>query len=406
MNDDLTGQRVGSALRDHVPSTPQAPFDLAEVKGRARGIRRRRTLAGAAGAALTVGLLSGLGPTALTALQGEDETVLPPATQAPSPTPRADVRLTGDEPRGEDAVGWSDADGLRDLLGDAAPDDVWQMPQVARVGDHWVVAHRERGAMSVQLGSATGQAAQWKATEGVAAATAGTGVIAFVDRTTDELTLLGTEGDAWMERTLATVPQGAGVADVTGQDCFGGSDCRIVLSFGDGRAPLVVDGAGRVSTLDPDALTVSAARDDLVALTDPPALDANGEQAEAPCTRVLDDGVEAWSSCELGVVGFSPDGRWALVRDAYQSGWGLPRVGIADAATGELFFWIDPPGESAGVDSNGAVWEDDGHVVLSTWSWSNEEWNLFRVSLTGEVEQAADSRGGTEGDFPFFPPIH
>lgn len=404
MNDDLTGHRVGTALRDHVPSTPQAPFDLADVKGRARGMRRRRTLAGAAtGVLATVVAATMAGPPVVTALQDRDETRLPPAAQSPTPTPRGDVQLTGSEPRGDDAAGWYDAALLGSALGTPAPDDAWQMPQVARLGDAWVVSHRERGAVTVRLTAADGDVTTWKATEGSTAVAAGDGVVAFVDRTTDELTLLGADGDGWTERTLATVPQGAAVTGVEGEGCSTGGECRVLLTFGDGRGPLLVDGAGSVTA--PEADGATAMHGDLLALLDEPGLDQAGEMEEAPCTRVVEGDQELWGSCDLRVVGFSPDGRWALVTDAYLSGWGLTRVGVADARTGELLFWIDPPGESAGVDSNGAVWEDSGHVVLSTWSWDASTWGLFRVSLTGEVERAAESRKGTEGDFPFFPPI-
>lgn len=402
MNDDLTGQRLGTALRDHVPSTPPAPFGLDDVKGRARGLRRRRTFVGAAAGALaTVVAATTVGPTAIMALQDDDERVLPPAAQSLQPTPRGDVLLTGDEPRGTDAAGWSDAERL-DTLGVEAPDDVWQRPRVTRLGEqHWVVAHRERGSVTVRLLAEEGQLGEWKATEGATAVAAGTDVVAFVDRTTDNLTLLGTEGDGWTQRTLAAVPEGAAVVDITGDGCLDGSDCQVLLSFGYDGAPLLVDGAGDITEL--DAFDATAVHGDLLAVQDEPVLDGNGEMEEAPCTRVLDGADELWSSCDLRVESFSPDGRWAVVGDAYRSGWGPPRVGLVDATTGELLFWIDPPSESAGVGD--VAWEDEGHVVLSTWSWDAQEWNLFRVSLTGEVERAGDPVEGEEGDFPFFPPI-
>ena len=61
MNEQQTGQRVGDALRHHVPQAPHPPFDLADVKVRAGAIRRRRTTLGVAVAAAAAAVITPTG---------------------------------------------------------------------------------------------------------------------------------------------------------------------------------------------------------------------------------------------------------------------------------------------------------------------------------------------------------
>ncbi|WP_145965137.1 hypothetical protein [Nocardioides daphniae] len=147
-------------------------------------------------------------------------------------------------------------------------------------------------------------------------------------------------------------------------------------------------------------MDATAMHGSVVALKDP----AQPGQ-EAPCTRVVDlEEGPVWNSCDIAVQSFSPDGTLALVEDAYGSGWGDPRLGIADAATGEVLFWINPHGEQGGFPTG--VWEDADHVVVPSFNSVGQNWRLFRVSTTGEVEQAGPSVDGDDMLFPYVPPAN
>jgi len=89
MNDDDLTTDLGRALHDHSDAMRGSSLALADVKGKARSIRRRRAATAVGGAVVAVALIV---PTAAIAShQGHRTTPMPPATQSitPSPSPTA-----------------------------------------------------------------------------------------------------------------------------------------------------------------------------------------------------------------------------------------------------------------------------------------------------------------------------
>ena len=401
MNDEMSGRRLGDALREHVPAHPHAPLDLADVKTTAGRIRRRRTVAGVAAAAVAAAILT---PAAFLALGGDDASrPIDPAPPAPTPTlvptPRADVTLSEDAPRGDEPDDWwHESFTERPLSHDALPEGT---NRVSRLGDRWVGSSSAPNGdnPTVHLIDDQGDIVQEFEARGSFAVSDDHELAAWVT-VDDALMLMDSQGET---RLLATLPGGADPIDVTGgAGCVDESavdDCRVVVNYDTREGSDVVSGDGVVTPV-PDSITrVSAVFSDVAAGNEvPPAGEYEG------CTRLIDltDGTTRWRDCDIYVTSFSPDGRWVTVVDAGTDGWGPTRVGIADATTGEVFFWIDPSGNNRAIRTT--AWEGSEHLVVDSYDFTAQEWRLFRVSLTGEVEQAADMVKGDDVAFPFIAP--
>lgn len=404
MNDDLTGQRLGTALRDHVPSTPRAPFDLADVKAGASRIRRRRTVTGVAAAAVAAAVLT---PAGFMALSGDGTGPAPgPATQAPTavpspslvPEPRDDVTLEEDSPRGDDPLDWAHPS----FTGAGPPYDALPegTDQVARLGERWAGGRDNGEDRTVVLFDTDGAVLQ----EFEAQSFAVSDNHELVAWTTGKALML--MDDTGRTRELATLPGNYGdPVDLTGgAGCVDESEvegCRVVVSYGSDNGPDVVTGDGTITPVSEAVVHLSTAHGDVAAGPEMPAAFEN-----TGCTRLIDlgpDGETRWKNCDVYVWSFSPDGRWMTVVDRDSDGWGPSRIGVADAATGKIFFWIDPTGDDRGLGN--ATWEGSDHLVVDSYDFTDREWRLFRVSVTGEVEQAADMVPGADGDFPFIAPV-
>ncbi|QCX28363.1 hypothetical protein [Nocardioides jishulii] len=397
MNDDLTGQRVGSALRDHVPSTPQAPFGLDDVKGRADSIRRRRR---AGGAALAAFALMATGPVVVTTLTGAPEDL--PATTSPSLAPALTlpnkVVLATDAPLDEGTEGdWLIGDGE---LSGAFPFPAGAQDGLTRVGERWLVEYAvdgERKVYSIDLADGSGRSVDIPTAVAEATTHDLHDVVAVSDDSTlavfstpsGELTLIGADGRT---RVVATLPSPATPVDLVGDGaCLDGGDCEVVVSYGDGSAPELVAGDGTRTVIDADAVAVTAANDDLVVTRD-----AEASPGEDPCSTVRDRSTlqEVWRSCEVGVESFSPDGTHAVVVDAYQSGSGATRMGLADARTGTQVTWFLPDDDQGIVKD--LAWTPQGDIELTSFTYGDQTWHLHHVTVDGTVSRLVEGRRGED----------
>ncbi|WP_110240725.1 hypothetical protein [Nocardioides gilvus] len=406
MNDDLNGQRLGAGLRDHMGQSPYSPLDLDDVKSTASRIRRRRTLTGVAVAAVAAAALI---PAAFFTPGGEDtRRPIDPTTQTPTPTmaptmaptPRADVTLREDAPRGDDPADWSHPTFTdQALTHDSLPDNT---DRVARIGERWVLSTRDdgEGKRTVQLLDADGDVVQKFAARSFFAISDNHELVAW---TTDDSTLMLMDSQG-KTRLLAKLPGDGNAIDVTGgAGCIDESvidDCRVVVSYDSPDGPAVVSGDGVVTPISQDITGVRAAFSDFAA-----GFEKTTTFEAPPCMRLIDvtDGETQWRNCDVYVTSFSPDGRWTTVVDAQSDGWGPSRVGIADAATGKVYFWLDPSGDNRALGT--PTWEGSEHLVVDSYDFTAQEWRLYRVSLTGEEEQAADMVEGDDVAFPFIAPI-
>ena len=407
MNDDLFGERLGAALREHSPHTAPAVLDLGTVKGRARGIRRRRTATGSAAAAVA---LLAASPFAVSTLAGNDDEPLPPAT-SPTPSQVPEVNLPGKITLAKDAP--ADRGTAADWfirnteLSDQFPFPARAQEGLTRVGDRWLVSYQTAGdysLYSIALGAGTdtgvdvdeavAQAETFDLHDEVVVSDGGD--LAAFSKRSGELVLIGEGGRT---RVVAQLPSPATPIDLVGDaDCLTGSDCEVVVSYNDGTAPEVVRGDGTRTVLDADAVAVTAADADLVVTRGPEP--APGEN---PCSTVRDRTTlkVVWRSCEVSVKSFSPDGRFAVVKDAYGDGLGTVRVGLVEALTGKQLTWIEVDAQEGFVRD--VAWTPQGDLEVSSHTLSDRSWRLHHVALDGEVGQRTQAQTGTEDAPPWVP---
>lgn len=397
MNDNLFGERLGAALRDSSPQTP-AGLDLNSVKGRARSIRRRRTATGSAAAAVA---LLAASPFAASTLAGDGDDPLPPA-DSPSPTPTvtldlpAETVLTKDAPV-DDAIEGDWIPGLGEL------DPTLQVPAgtqqgLVRLGHRWLVVYRNddggRTLHSVEVGDdgkAEGKAETYRVSDGVAVSD-GHDLAAFVTDS-GELTLVGEDGRTRVVTTLSN----SVVVDLVGDaGCLDGTDCEMVVDHGGDQAPELVSGDGTRTVIDPDAVAVHAANGDLVA-----TMGRESRQGDPPCTTVRDRSTfeEVWSSCEVAVREFSPDGQFAEVVDVDTDGIGPGRYGLVEAMTGKPVTWISTEQDQGFVQD--VAWTPAGGLEVLTFTFDDRTWRLHRLSTDGTVTQAIDPRQGADMEAPY-----
>lgn len=406
MNDDLFGERLGAALREHSPHAAAA-LDLGDVTGRARGIRRRRTATGSAAAAVA---LLAASPFAATTLAGHDDDPLPPATSpTPSPEPTS-LELTSEIVLDKDAPAdrGTEADWF---IGDAALSDQFPFPagsqqSLTRLGGRWLVGYQVDGdysLYSIALGEGTGRLAD--VAQAVAAATtfdlydevavSDDGDLAAFSTPSGELTLIGEDGRT---RVVADLPSPGTPVDLIGDaGCLDDTACELVVSYGDERAPELVSGDGTRKAIDPDATAVTAATGDLVATLEPAT-----SPGEHPCTTVRDRSTlgEVWRSCKVRVDSFSPDGQLVEVVDSDVDGFGPRRFGLAEATTGKQLTWIEVDAEQG--FTHDVTWTRQGDLEVLSFTFDDQEWRLHHVALDGTVSQRVEAQSGTDSEPPLF----
>lgn len=398
MSDDF-GDRVGTALREQSPEhLPHLTLD--DVAPVARLIRaRRRAALGAA--ALGVVLAAAL-PFGLNLATGGDRTA-PPTKNEATLTPGATVVLSADTPLDPSRSGeWITPD--NDPLEIDAP---WARGpvQAFRLGERRLVISADD--MTARLVGPSREV-EWSSPF-VQAVADPFGQTAAVITTQGDLVVVSEEGK---RRTFATqLPDTVrlGAVNATSECVATGltHHCWVALSDEfDLRTPWLinVDGSTREVTDAPGAVVVDAGGAPSL-LTVRTQADENLEA----CSTVLDvyssqDGLgdtALWTSCTLGVHTFAPDGKHVAVVDAYQSGDGPTRLGIADADTGEVAFWLEPDG---GGFIAQVRWLSGSALEVSNYSNDDQTWRLHQVSTDGTVRsQMARPVQGNNMPSPFVP---
>jgi WD40 repeat protein len=105
------------------------------------------------------------------------------------------------------------------------------------------------------------------------------------------------------------------------------------------------------------------------------------------CSQVdaLSTGERLFRTCAYAVEGFSPDGRFAIGRPAYQSGIGDGLVAILDARTGQPLVEYRNDAESQAFIT-GRAWDGDGTLLATV--VSGERTFLMRMTVDGELSHA------------------
>ncbi|WP_107768004.1 hypothetical protein [Nocardioides terrigena] len=127
------------------------------------------------------------------------------------------------------------------------------------------------------------------------------------------------------------------------------------------------------------------------------------------CSAVLDplsaDQDVEWETCDHQLGAFSQDGRFIVGLAEYSDSLGSPNVAILDATTGEpLVDFVSGNDARSAATVNDVVWEDPT-TLLATVTQGNEQY-VVRATIDGRVERVvgpAPSQMSTEYRFPAHP---
>lgn len=104
------------------------------------------------------------------------------------------------------------------------------------------------------------------------------------------------------------------------------------------------------------------------------------------CSQVIDDDWSMrWETCKFSLDRFSPNGRYVLARSAYLDGLGDSQVTILDAQTGDVVVSYQTARDSESFVAD-VAWEDDSHVLAT--GQEDGVWRILRLDLDGNIEAA------------------
>lgn len=105
-----------------------------------------------------------------------------------------------------------------------------------------------------------------------------------------------------------------------------------------------------------------------------------------------------WQTCDFSLDRFSPDGRYVLARSAYFDGLGDSQVTILDAQTGDVVVSYQRPRNSP-LFVEGIAWEDSSHALTTV--YEDGAWHILRLDLDGKIEAASSAVKADEVSSPF-----
>lgn len=386
----LDEKTLGQALRREAHRPELTTFDLADIQGAARGIRRRRRVAGGLAAALAIGVLV---PGALLLTPGGDRVDDPverptsePAEVEYGQEATLDLREAGGG--GTTTVPYL-VDGAEVVVGGTRFPDPGATQSLVPLGDGWLATGieggEEYGYVLDDDGSVTDEFPS-----GPAAHDPATGRTAYVVRGEgrDDQDLVVADADgatAWqVTLPLDTVLQPAGFVD----------DDVVV------RRPGTGDGPETLQRVAADGSVTDLARirgvQDVHAGAGVVSAQTRTNDDGSGCFAVLelDGGGTVWETCEHGLRGFSPDGRFVSAGPAYRSGIGDPSVTVLDARTGEVVVDFRPP-RGPQVAAITQEWEDGDSLVVSVQQSDSEtepaRHSILRLDLDGTLETVTET---------------
>jgi hypothetical protein len=401
-NDDLT-RTLSRELEDRSHAMDGSMLHLADVKGRARSIRRRRTAIAVAGVAAAVAVIV---PSVSLMSHSNGKPEPAPATQTPSQTqtakggqqPPAGVLDVSDLPTGEapsvefveDGV-LHGADGSSADIGTRYPvsqfvvmsdgSRVWQTGD--KVGNPYVEVQRADGTILPPERSQYGLAVNPK--HSIAAWVTPDGQVMTWSNGATEPVGFGDPITAGHELRISTV---------TGDDCS--LVCSVVVNVADAKTdsgwqPWEVSLNGTDELTDGSYLTVNDISEAGLSIGYTKLHDFGS------CSTLLGGGeFEGFTTCKHTLTSFSPDGKLILADPAYHDGIGNGVIGMYDL-DGPL--WDRHSTEKAQSFYNGAQWEDATHVLAPV--FQDNTWSLVRFAPDGTMEYALPPTPGKDMGNPY-----
>ncbi len=405
-HDDLT-RTLSRELDDRAHEMDGSVLHLADVQGKARSIRRRRTATAVAGVAAAVALIV---PTvALASHAGKTKSEPPPVT---SPTQTASD--TGHQP----APGVLD---VSDLPTGSAP-------QMEYVTDGTTL-HRLDGS-TVEIGT------QYPVVS-YAVLTDGTHLWLTADDGTPYVEVQDVEGNfqapirsgwdlsvnnshtvgAWVRPDGQVMVWNVGATEpleyegpvtatddmrmgpVLGDHCGAPEDsCEVYVNVSDpktGWQPWLVDVNDTAPYLDGTYLVLADATEGGLGIGYRSLTDSGS------CSVLLGGGeFQGFHTCKHTLVSFSPDGRLILADPAYHDGIGNGVIGMYDIDGNVL--WERHSTAKAQAFYPEAQWEDGTHVLAP--AFQDGKWSIVRFASDGSMEYAATPVPGNDVDNPYVMP--
>lgn len=386
------------SLTEHADVMSGTVLGLAEVKGKARSIRRRRTTGAVVAVAAAVAIVV---PTIDLASHTGGRPEPAPATQTPSPSPNGhqpapgvlDVSdlPTGVGPRTEYVAGG------RTLHLDGGTGELpTRYPITSFValsdGSHlFLTTHRGVPYVEVENG------------EG-----------GFLDPVRSEWGLAVNPGHtigAWLgtDGRVHVLQAGIDQPSTLGEPVTAGYDRRVVAVTGDGcsvACSVYVDVTGRNGDRAPWEVTGSGSRP----LRDGTFLSISDESAagltigfdsvsdDGSCSKLLGGGeFQGFKTCQATLVSFSPDGATMLGYPPYFDGLGPTSLSVWDVDGKRLFERKADEKHQATVAD--AQWEDDSHLLAAV--FQDGRWSLVRIATDGSMEYAVPPVPGTAEESPY-----
>lgn len=399
------------ALRDRSTDVGGHPIDLADVRTRARHIRRRRNAVRGAVAAMIAAVAVPSGIAVNTALDTPGS--LKSDRIATSPSPRTDgpvgLRLDG-LPTGEapqvpyfttDPANPEDArmvtpDGLVHFDPELGP-----VQAAAPFGDGWVVlAYAGNGGPEIFRLDADGRIT------GKEQQPAGPTMYVAKDGSRVAYTLLEEDGTQLlydvsttdMEARSWRLPAKPEITPVGFVD-----DDTIAYEAGANwvEAEVYTVDVGGTPQRVPGLMSASDAGHGLVVGT------SRIEADESVCAAAVaaDSGEQLWENCDYSLPGgaLSPTGQWLQALDSYTDGYGPLSMAVLDTATGDPVVEYGQAGNRGQVTLMQRVWESEDTLLSATADPADEQFTILRLDVNGTAEHTIDPvDGAAYGDLPFW----
>lgn len=398
-HDDLPGG-LHAALQHRADGLgDDHPLSLDDVKGRARGIRRRRVAVSglAAAAVLAIAVPVGLdatGPGGARSVDPAGPTPSPSSTTEPAPDDRSseDVvppvspvgqLLTTDRPETAERSLTTVTPGSINPPGGANPVPVEaDYTSVVPLGSGWVAVRSDGSDLVVDRVDATGAVdATYAAGDGGLSVSRDGTVVAWADPDDRVLTLVDGGEPQEIYRADGTVFVAA--IEATGSCAPGADDgCVVHLNRQDRVESLTVTSQGDVAVTRGLAWVSSVADDGRV---------AGMIKADdfGSCSGVVRPGEEvpSWRTCDWAGLTFSPDGQWVLGADPQGDGAGTSSLAILDADTGEVVASLVNDRRTQAFVAQ-QEWDESGQVVMTVAEKGG--WRVMQLSPTGAFSAVRD----------------
>lgn len=399
--DDLT-RTLSRELEDRTHAMDGSTLHLADVKGRARSIRRRRTATAVAGVAAAVAVIV---PSVSLMSHSNGKPEPGPATHSPSQTqtakdghqPPAGVLDVSDLPTGAapqiayvtDGTLLHEADGDTVDVGTAYPVSSFA---VLKDGSHVWQTMDDRGNAYVEIQDSEGSFQQ--PVPSIPGLSVSRSHDAAAWATPDGQVMVYVAGAA-APRTLGEpvpAPQGLRMGPFGSDDCVP-DYCSVFVNASSGNQgprPWEVSDHSTGPFTDGDMRTVADVAGGVFVgytkITD-----------FGSCSSLWGGGeFRGFDTCKHTLTSISPDGSLVLGTPAYPDGFGSTDIAMY-GIHGDLLFQRQSTQRSQ-ASYQPPAWEDDSHVVAPF--YQDGRWSLVRIASDGSMEYAvAPVAGGEEDGF-------